>query len=242
MSVDACTSSAPSTSPGPSTSPSQTPHAAYTASSSPTKSPSTKSAKVSIPKAAKTVLTQSSSEERLLKHSINDLTCFPNARVVKFHQPNTKQPIQLFEVEVIDSTGTNAAAGTATLQSSTDTSNSGEDYFASNAVDGDVTTFSRTNDKTPWLEIDLGESVPVTSVSILNRWCENSSDPTACLCSLTGAALSLIDESGEEVTSITIGSTCEQPTLEFVFDSSSDFCKEAVSAIALNLYDAMQVH
>ena len=168
-----------------------------------------------------------------------DQLCFPNARIVKFQQPSTKDPIQLFEVMVADSTGTNVASGKTARQSSTYTSRSGEHYPAPNVIDGDASTFSRTNDETPWLEIDLGESVPVTSVSVLNRWCENSSDPTSCLCSLTGASLSLIDESGEELTSNLIGDTCGKPTLEFVFDSSPEFCKAAVSLTLWFLCDTM---
>ena len=124
----------------------------------------------------------------------------------------------------------NVVAGKTVFQSSTYTIGSGEHYPASNLVDNDISHYSRGNtDETSWLEIDLGESVPVASVSILNRWCENSSDPTSCLCSLTGASLSLIDESGEELTSNLIGDTCGQSTLEFVFDSSPEFCEAAVS-------------
>ena len=152
---------------------------------------------------------------------------------MKFHQPKTQQALQIFEVRVMNSSGTNVAAGTAAFQSSTYTSESGEHFPASNAIDGDVSTFSHTNDESPWLEIDLGESVPVTSVSILNRWCENPSDPLSCLCSLSGATLSLIDDLGEELVSNIIGDTCGQTNMEFVFESSSEFCEATVS------YDAV---
>jgi hypothetical protein len=78
-------------------------------------------------------------------------------------------------------------------------------------------------------EVDLNDTFPVDSVSVLNSWCNESSDPEKCLCNLTGATLLLIDDSGEEIASVLAGDTCGQETVEFVFDASPKFCMSTVS-------------
>jgi hypothetical protein len=78
-------------------------------------------------------------------------------------------------------------------------------------------------------EVDLKDTFPVDSVSVLNSWCNESPDPEKCLCSLTGATLLLIDGSGEEIASALAGDTCGQETVEFVFDAWPEFCKSTVS-------------
>jgi hypothetical protein len=144
-------------------------------------------------------------------------------------QEITGLPIQVFEVYVINSAGANVAEGMNASQSSTFVTTSGKHFDAYHAVDGDHGTFSHTKDANPWLEIDLGESSEISSVGILNRWCKSSSDPSGCLCRLSGAVLSLIDDSKTTITSTTLGDTCGQSTLEYVFDPSPDFCATSVS-------------
>jgi hypothetical protein len=78
-------------------------------------------------------------------------------------------------------------------------------------------------------EVDLKDTFPVDSVSVLNSWCNESPDPEKCLCNLTGATLLLIDGSGEEIASVLAGDTCGQETFEFVFDAGPEFCKSTVS-------------
>jgi hypothetical protein len=36
-------------------------------------------------------------------------------------------------------------------------------------------------------EVDLEDTFPIDSVSVLNSWCKESPDPEKCLCNLTGA-------------------------------------------------------
>jgi hypothetical protein len=152
-------------------------------------------------------------------------SCLPITRKVKLHQASTDKTVQIFELEVFSSsTGTNIAVGKTATQSSTFLTKSGEYFDAFYAIDGDTNTFSHTKDSNSWIEVDLGNSFPVNTITILNRWCGNSNDPKGCLCKLTGATLSLIDDSETEITSTTIGDTCGQSTLEYVFDPSPDFC------------------
>jgi hypothetical protein len=155
---------------------------------------------------------------------ISALSCLPNAQKVKLQQEFTGLPIQVFEVSVMNSTGANVAEGKTATQSSIFVTKSGRSFDAHRAVDEDHDSFSQTNDANPWLEIDLGENSDISSVEILNRWCKDSSDPSSCLCRLSGAFLSLVDNSGAQITSLTIGDTCGQSTLEYVFDPSPDFC------------------
>jgi hypothetical protein len=152
-------------------------------------------------------------------------SCLPITRKIKLHQASTDKTVQIFELEVFSSsTGTNVAVGKTATQSSTFVTKSGEYFDAFYAIDGDTNTFSHTKDSNSWIEVDLGNSFPVNTITILNRWCGNFNDPKGCLCKLTGATLSLIDDSDTEITSTTIGDTCGQSTLEYVFDPSPDFC------------------
>jgi hypothetical protein len=152
------------------------------------------------------------------------VACLPKAQKVKLQQSSSGLPIQVFEVDVMNSTGVNVAEGTNASQSSTFVTKFGRSFDAYHAVDGDHDTFSHTNDANPWLEIDLREISEISSVGILNRWCRDSNDPSGCLCRLSGAVLSFVDNLGEQITSVTIGDTCGQSTLEYVFDPSPEFC------------------
>jgi hypothetical protein len=151
-------------------------------------------------------------------------SCLPMARKVKLHQ-TSGSPIQIFELEVFSSsTSNNIAVGKTATRSSTFVSSSGIKFEDSNSVDGNPSTFSHTTGSQSWLEVDLEESTFVNTITLQNRWCKAPNDPTGCLCKLTGATLILIDELGADVTSINIGDTCGQATLEFVFDPSTEFC------------------
>jgi hypothetical protein len=168
---------------------------------------------------------------------VSALSCLPNAQKIKLQQEFTGLPIQVFEVNVMNSTGANVAKGKSATQSSTFVApKSRRSFDAYHAVDGDHDTFSHTNDANPWLEIDLGENIDIFSVGILNRWCKDSSDPGGCFCRLSGAVLSLVDNLGEEITSLTIGDTCGQSTLEYVFDPFPEFCPtSSVSSFPITL-------
>jgi hypothetical protein len=141
------------------------------------------------------------------------------------HQANTGKRVQIFKLQVFSSlTGTNVALGKTATQSSTFASSSGEYFDAFNAIDGNPNTFSHTKDSNSWIEVDLKDSFPVNTITILNRWCRKVKDPSGCLCKLTDATLSLIDDLGAEITSTSLGDTCGKSTLEFAFDPSPEFC------------------
>ena len=104
------------------------------------------------------------------------------------------------------------------------------------AVDRDNSTFSRTqNEQGAWLEVDLGEIVQVCSIGIQNRWCKNINDPKHCLCRLSGATLSLIDELGFTIpdTPVSLGNSCDQLNLKVHFDQKAAFCSASVSDCCL---------
>ena len=129
----------------------------------------------------------------------------------------TGQNIAMFEVQVLSS-GINIAPGKPSSQSSTFKS-----FGASLAVDGKMNTFSHTNvassDSSVWWKVDLGAELPIESVTVMNRWCGSSSDPSGCLCRLSYATLLLIDGNGDIVATQSVGDTCGE--LEVLFDDFS---------------------
>lgn len=144
------------------------------------------------------------------------------AKRIKLYKVNySKEVFQMFEVQVY-SAGTNVAPNGVASQSSTYKNKT--NFAASKAIDKSGTTFSHTHtdDKDPWWELELPESIDVDSVVIMNRWCENPSDPQKCLCRLSNARILLIDESGNIVDAANLGSnTCNQLIVETMFSSCS---------------------
>jgi hypothetical protein len=116
------------------------------------------------------------------------------------------------------SSGINIAPGKSSSQSSTFKS-----FGASLAVDGKMNTFSHTNVASSgspvWWTVDLGAELPVESVTVMNRWCGSSSDPSGCLCRLSYATLFLIDSNGDIVATQSVGDTCGE--LELLLDDFS---------------------
>ena len=141
---------------------------------------------------------------------------YPMARYVKI-ESTTGDDIQMFDVEVISS-GMNIALGKPADQSSTLVDDIAR--LATYAVDGDLTTYSHTDCDGPWWLVDLGELVPIEKVTIINRWCDSPSDEPGCLCHLSNATLSLLDESEMDVESQMIGDTCG------VIELNYNFCEE----------------
>eukprot|EP00804_Cyclotella_cryptica_P004998 CCRYP_018313-RB/>CCRYP_018313-RB protein AED:0.03 eAED:0.03 QI:1251/1/1/1/0.81/0.83/12/1175/1018 len=138
------------------------------------------------------------------------------ARHVKL-EATTGQNIHVFEVQVFSS-GENVALNKNAFQSSTY-----GNFNASRAIDGDLSSFSHTNDGHAWWELDLKEARSIDSVTIKNRWCRDKTDPNNCLCRLSNATLSLVDNDGV-VISENIGGTCSLPELSFSFGASTSYC------------------
>ena len=137
--------------------------------------------------------------------------CGTTARKVKV-QSTTGERIHVFELEAY-SLGGNIAVGKQATQSSTPRADDGttyNTYDSSRAVDGSKSTFSETdaNDSSPWLEVDLGEQYSIEHVQLLNRYCIDQSDPSDCLCRLSNANLSLLDDRNQVVATKSLGDTC----------------------------------
>ena len=139
-------------------------------------------------------------------------SCYPDVSKLKIESV-TGENIAVFELQVL-SDGVNVALNKTASQSSTLGTRT-----ASLAVDGSATTFSHTNDTSAFWEVDLGGTFPTEFVKIKNRWCSNTSDPNGCLCRLSGATLSLMDEQSVVVSTKTIGNTYGVHDLSFDFSS-----------------------
>jgi hypothetical protein len=146
-------------------------------------------------------------------HHVENNVCLPSAQKVLLESTEGQQ-INVFEMQVFSS-GRNVAEGKNTSQSSTLKS-----FVASMATDGDMNTFSHTNDAHAWLQIDLGEVYHIKSLSIANRLCKEPNNFFGCLCRLSDARLSLIDQNGSVVSTGLIGNTCYALNLTFEFDGN----------------------
>ncbi|KAL7478275.1 hypothetical protein ACHAW6_006120 [Cyclotella cf. meneghiniana] len=143
--------------------------------------------------------------------------CLPTLRYIKL-QSATDFPVSVFEIIALDKRNASNIAlpsvnpsATATQSSTFQTKNGGS-FDASLAIDGDLTTFSHTKSSTgnhEWIQIDLGSSQAVRGITVMNRWCGDVSDSTGCLCRLSQANLTLLDDSGVGVVwHETLGDTC----------------------------------
>lgn len=126
-------------------------------------------------------------------------------------ESTTNKPIQVFEVQVFSS-GTNVALGKSSSQSDTM-----KKFHSSRAIDGKLDSFSHTKGDNAWLEIDLGGAYSIEKIGIRNRWCKTKSDPTDCLCRLSHVVVSLMDTTGEVVSSKTLDDTCDVEYLVLFF-------------------------
>jgi hypothetical protein len=106
-------------------------------------------------------------------------------------------------------------------------------FNASNAIDNNPTTFSHTNDRSAWLEIDLKHAAAIESVNITNRFCGNIGDASGCLCRLTNATVSLLDELSVVITEKVLGNTCGVLGVANSFESAPKFCKTNVSVVVV---------
>eukprot|EP00956_Cyclotella_meneghiniana_P040027 scaffold185002_cov36-Cyclotella_meneghiniana.AAC.3 len=149
--------------------------------------------------------------------SLETESCFPSARKVKLHGLlNSLEIIQDFEFHVT-SFGVNVADGKVVSKPFV----TDKIFEASTEVGRDLSTTSSIKGSFG-LEVDLGESYPIDSVVIVGRSCM---DDLNCLCKLNGVTLSIIGDSGEEVTSMNIGNdACGKSMLEYVFDMAPEFC------------------
>ena len=129
----------------------------------------------------------------------------------------------------------NVARGKSTTQSSVL-----ESYGANLAVDGDIRTFSHTNDGSAWIQIDLYESYHVHSINILNGWCRDQNDHSGCSCRLSNAKLFLLDKDGVIVAMRDFENTCGINTVVEDFDDGCLF--ENVVGEGLLILSSWMIH
>ena len=119
------------------------------------------------------------------------------------------------------SSGNEIATNKVASQSSTLQGNISK-YGAGRAVDGLMNTFSHTKAQNGlvWWEVDLGAEYPIDSVTIMNRWCQDISDPAGCLCRLSSGNVILVDNQDAVIATQSVGEdTCGEVELSFDFGS-----------------------
>ena len=139
------------------------------------------------------------------------------ARKVKI-ELSSGEDLNLIEVQVYSS-GNEIATNKVASQSSTLKDNAPK-FGAGRAVDGLMNTFSHTQAQSGpvWWEVDLGVEHLIDSVTIMNRWCQDISDPNGCLCRLSSATIILINGQEEVIATQSVGEdTCGQAELSFDF-------------------------
>ena len=135
-------------------------------------------------------------------------SCAPSARKLKL---KLSSPVDHIEVYEFHATFAGLDAG---------------EPFGLNAIKRYLAESSGLNDMPMGLVLDLGKSYLIDSVSIVGRKCGGGdSNGPGCLCQLSGATLSLVDDYGEDITSIDIGDeVCGKSMLKYTLDASPEFC------------------
>jgi hypothetical protein len=144
----------------------------------------------------------------------------------------------MFELQAYTTSGLEVARGKNATQSST-FKDSNVKFGASNAVDGDNSTFSHTKDASSIWEVDLADDYDISYTSIQNRWCGDTFDSLGCLCRLTNATLSLFDSQGVVVSSVAVGNTCDTLIVKSDFEYAS---RLAVSESLLLHTQLIRIH
>ena len=124
----------------------------------------------------------------------------------------------MFELKVM-SGGSNIALGKSTSQSSTYKNNEAQ-FGSANAVDNNQGTFSHTDANAvglAWYELNLGSEQNIDSITIFNKWCTNSNDQPGCLCRMSNAVISLVNDLGQTVATKNLGDTCGKSEVSSVY-------------------------
>jgi hypothetical protein len=137
-------------------------------------------------------------------------------------------------VQVLSSE-TNVALGGAASQSS----DYGIDYVASNAIDGNSSSFSLTKGSDAYWEVDLAGVYAIESVVIINSYTDpnarklvdssysglESLDIDDITCRLTNATVSVVDELGFVISSQSVSSACSQSSVSLSFNLTTTFSR-----------------
>jgi hypothetical protein len=134
-------------------------------------------------------------------------------------QATTGAPLHFFEVQAFSS-GVNRALNKNAIQSSDFKAT----MIASKAVDDNYGTFSHTggNDANAWWEVDMIEDYAIESINIINRYCQDNSDPANCLGRLSYANITLIDETGKVVYFKLLGNTTGEHVISIMPTCEAD--------------------
>ena len=155
------------------------------------------------------------------------------ARTIRIESA-TGEPLQLYEVQVFSSE-TNVALGGAASQSS----DYGIDYVASNAIDGNSSSFSLTKGSDAYWEVDLAGVYAIESVVIINSYTDpnarklvdssysglESLDIDDITCRLTNATVSVVDELGFVISSQSVSNACSQSSVSLSFNLTTTFSR-----------------
>jgi hypothetical protein len=152
-----------------------------------------------------------------------------SADKIKIHSTSGKQ-LHMFEVQVFSSGGNVASLGTAT-QSSTFRNLS--TFAASNAIDGDSTTFSKTNDFNPSWELVFEEMIDIERIVIHNRWCLSKADTPGCLCRLSNATVTLY-KMDAAVETRSLSNTCGELVVTETYAYNSVSSDDTDSSLPIN--------
>ena len=131
--------------------------------------------------------------------------------------------------------GVNVALNGTASQSS----DYGVDYNASNAIDGNATSYSFTVDAQPYWELDLAQAYSIDSIEIVNDYTNpfsrklvdssysglDSIDMEDNSCRLSNSSISLVDADGFVIISRSAGDTCSHSTISLSFNTSSSFSR-----------------
>jgi hypothetical protein len=99
-----------------------------------------------------------------------------------------------------------------------------------------MNSFSHTNDNTPWWQVELVSTSTIQQIKIENRFCGDANDQTGCLCRLSRAKLSLLDDRGLVVAEQNIDDTCGELTVTLKFDNTFACSGEVRHCPMLNGY------
>ena len=160
-------------------------------------------------------------------------SCPLYVRKVKI-ESTTRQVVSIAEMQLLSS-GVNVAKDGKAMQSTTH-----KGYTAASAIDGDLTTFSHTDghDHHAWWELDLLEAKALDHMTIYNSWCHGRRDDSGCLCRLTDAKLSFMDDEGIVISTRSLGVTCNAAELDLDLSSCENtLLKYSNSEMVANVMD-----
>jgi hypothetical protein len=150
----------------------------------------------------------------------------------------------MFELEALGDNGIiNYASAINTPTVTVTQSSTYKEFDATNAVDGDLSTFSHTKSNTgesEWWQVDLGSGVyhTVRTIRISNRWCRGPDDPPACLCRLSQAKVWLFDENLQWIAGEQLGDTCGQSEIVVEFTPDPKYCEDQVATTPMDTIEA----